>query len=133
MNTLSGTIIQTEQQGQLMLVHVQLGTHLLKSIVIETPTSAPYLAVNQKVQLLFKETEVIIAKGPEKAISLQNRLNCSIIGIDKGRLLSRLLLACGPDRLASVITSHAVDQLGLEIGDPVCAMIKTNELMLAPC
>ena len=131
MNSLKGKITAVQVHGQLSLVHVQAGDTLLKSIVIETPASAPTLKEGCDIQVLFKETEVIIGTGREHFISLQNRLSCTIRHLEKGKLLCKLHLHHTAAEIVSVITTAAVEQLHLKVGDVVTAMIKTNEIMLS--
>ena len=103
----------------------------MKSIVIETPASCSYLAKGKSVNVLFKETEVVIGKGNNLAISLQNRLTCTIKHIEKGVLLTKLTLATQNTEIFSIITTDAVTQLDLKVGEQVVAMVKTNEVMLS--
>jgi len=131
MNSLQGKITSIENQGNLSLVTIKAGPITLKSIVIETPASAGYLKEGKEINILFKETEVIIGKENDAQISLQNRIPCTILNIKKGALLSKLSLKYEEYLIGSVITSRAVEQLNLSEGDKVVAFIKTNEVMLS--
>lgn len=130
MNCLKGHIKEINVEGKLSLVSVDLGTYICSAIVIETPETASYLKIDNPVKLLFKETEVIIAKGEALEISLQNRILGRVQSIESGALLSRLVIASEVGEIVSIITSNAVKQLKLEEGTEVTAMIKTNEVML---
>lgn len=83
------------------------------------------------VKLYFKETEVILSKGSELKISLQNKVPCEIMSITKGLLLSEIALVFGKHRIISIITTNACEQLDLQVNDRVVAMVKTNELSIA--
>ena len=131
MNRLRGEIKKITTEGNLSMVEIQYGSISLKTIIIEKLGSVPYLFPGNNVYLLFKETEVVIGKDPGLQISLQNRIACKITGIEKGKLLSKLSLSSGPDEIKSVISTHAVEQMDLNTGDPVIAMVKTNEIMLS--
>ncbi len=131
MNTLPGVISKVEVCEDLSLVKIQCENQLLSSIIIESPATAKYLSVGTSIKVLFKETEVIIAKKSDFEISLQNQLPCKIIEIKKGTLLSRVSLLFEEHEIRSIITRNAVNKLGLTEGMEVLAMIKTNELMLA--
>ena len=74
MNILKGEIESVNVNGNLSLVKVKIGATRLTSIVIDTPETAPYLQVNHTVNVIFKETEVILGKGADHQISLQNKL-----------------------------------------------------------
>ena len=131
MNRLKGIISDISVHSNLTLVEINLKGTFFKSIVIETPATAPYLAIDSNVEVLFKETEVIIGVGQEPEISLRNRLKCSIESVEKGALLSKLTLQSESGEVRSVITSNAVEQLKLREGSEVWAMVKTNEVMLS--
>ena len=131
MNSLQGEIESIQVQGELSLVKVIVPGAVLSTIVIDTPATAPYLVSSGKVRVLFKETEVIVAKGVNLAISLQNRLPGVILSIEYGELLGKLTLETQAGKVTSIITTNAIRQLELLQGDRVMAMIKTNEIMLS--
>lgn len=133
MNSLKGIIKQIDVNGNLSLVSLEVGECNFKSIVIETPETAEYLYVGNAVDVLFKETEVIIGKGDNIQISLRNRMKATITSLDKGKLLARLTMQTNAGEVISIITSNAVEQLGLALNSEVWAMVKTNEIMLAKC
>ena len=131
MNCLQGKIESLNVHDNLTLATIKVGDVLMKSIVIETPDTCAYLVKGKPINVLFKETEVVIGKGDNLAISLQNRFNCIIQHIEKGVLLSKLTLASQDTEVFSIITTNAVAQLALKKGQHVLAMIKTNEIMLS--
>ncbi|MEN8247328.1 MAG: TOBE domain-containing protein [Bacteroidota bacterium] len=133
MNSLKGVIEQIDINGNLSLVSLKVGECYFKSIVIETPDSVDYLKVGNTVDVLFKETEVIIGRGENMQISLRNRMNATITSVDKGKLLARIIMKTNAGEVISIITSNAVEQLGLVEDAQVLAMVKTNEIMLAKC
>ena len=130
MNVLQGTIQTLHTQGNLTLVKVAVADLVFTSIIIETSETVDYLKTGHAVQVMFKETEVIICKE-QVEISMQNRIPVEITDIEKGKLLSRLSLKFHDYSLCSIITTNAVLQLGLQAGHRVIAMVKTNEIMLA--
>jgi molybdate transport system regulatory protein len=131
MNRLKGEIISINSEGNLSLVAISYGGITLKSIIIEKPGTAPYLKSGHPVNILFKETEVVIGKNIDHPISIQNRIPCTVSFIERGKLLSKVAMKSSSDEIISVISTHAVDQLALQKGDAVLAMIKTNEIMLS--
>ena len=130
MNILKGEISHIESHDSLSLVKIKVGKYNFTTIVIETSDTADYLKIGNEINVLFKETEVLICRKPCPDISLQNRMDCSIQNIDRGKLLSHLTLLTEVGNIRSIITSNAVRQLGLKPKDAVIAMIKTNEIML---
>ena len=88
MNVLSGNIAEVRVNGELSIVRVKVGDHLLSSIVIDTPETADYLVPGGEVRVIFKETEVIIGTGSTEGISLRNKFRGRVEKIDSDILLS---------------------------------------------
>ena len=133
MNSLKGEIEAIDVNGNLTLVGIKVGECHFKSIVVETPETVDYLHVGSKVNVLFKETEVIIGLGENMRISLRNKMISTITAIEKGKLLAKLVMQTNAGEVISIITSNAVDNLDLKEGGKVMAMVKTNEILLSKC
>ena len=131
MNILNGEIESVQVNGSLSLVKIKLGEVRLTSIVIDTPESSSYLKVQNKVKVIFKETEVILGHGENLPISLQNKIIGTVDSIESGALLSKVIIKTPIGFITSIITSNAVRQLEIKQGAQVTAMIKTNEMMLS--
>ncbi len=132
MNRLSGKITVIKSNGHLSLVEISIKDDLFKSIIIETQESAPFLKAGIPINIMFKETEVSVAKELSGRISLQNKIDCTIENIERGELLSKVILNYKGSVVVSVITTGAVEQLELSPGDKVKALIKTNEMIITP-
>mgnify|MGYP000386249884 CR=1 FL=1 len=131
MNTLRGKITSINTEGHLSLISISVKDVTFKSIVIETPQSVDYLKTGNTINVLFKETEVVIGKGKIQQISMQNQVPCTIKNIEEGKLLSRIDLDFQNNEIVSIITTNAIRNLDLKVDDKVVAMIKTNEIMLS--
>ena len=131
MNIFHGKVKQVQTEHSLSLVDVVVGDVGFTSIVIETPETAPCLVEGHAIKVMFKETEVSISKPVQKRSSLQNKLISRIVKVEKGNLLATVTLEHSIGTVVSVITARAVEQLDLQPGDEVMAMIKTNEIMLS--
>ena len=133
MNSLTGEIETIDVNGNLTLVGISVGECHFKSIVVETPETVDYLYEGSKVNVLFKETEVIIGIGENMQISLRNKMISTITAIEMGKLLAKLVMQTNAGKVISIITSNAVENLNLKVGTEVMAMVKTNEILLAKC
>ena len=131
MNILKGKIESLNVNGGLSIVKVIVGDISFSSIVIDTPKTAPYLKKGNDINIIFKETEVIIGRGLTDGISLRNKIIGQVKSIDSDKLLSKIVVKSEIGEITSIITSNAVEQLQIEVGTQVTAMIKTNELMLS--
>ena len=132
MNTLIGEISNIKSDEHFSIVEMIVDANIFKSIIIETPETVPFLKTGNKINIMFKESEVSIGKELKGRISLQNKIPCIIIGIEKGKLLSKIILDFNSKKIVSVITTGAVEQLELKENDSVLALVKTNEVILAP-
>ncbi len=130
MNRLKGQIVAIDHSSHMSLVDVAVGGDIFTATLLETPESADYLRVGSSVTLLFKETEVSLAKSLSGLISLRNRIAVAIRSIERGDILSAVELDYRGNTLKSVITTRAVERLQLTAGDQVEALIKANEIAL---
>ena len=130
MNSFQGTITSLTGSDTMSLVKV---------LVKDTPVSAIFInnsnnllfSEGDKARVIFKETEVIMAKGDVSNISLQNKFSGTITSIEHSKVLSKIEIDSHIGIIHSIITSNAVKQLDLKVGDAVQAMVKTNEILLA--
>lgn len=130
MNRLQGIIAGIESNTHLSLVEVDVGATRFTSILLETPDAAPYLAVGRIVTLLFKETEVSLAKDLSGMITLRNRFPVTVTAVHRGDIVSQVSLDFQGQALQSIVTTRAVDRLGIEAGDRLEALVKSNEMSL---
>lgn len=107
MNTLKGEITELTERDSLTLVKSKVDSITLSAIVLDTPKTASYLKVGSSVNIIFKETEVIIATGSALKISLQNRFKGPIKSIASGDLLSKVIVASAAGDITSIITTNA--------------------------
>ncbi|HHG74477.1 MAG TPA: tobe domain protein [Persephonella sp.] len=130
MNRLKGKIINIESSESISLVEVKTDIGNICAVVVETPKTADYLKVNNSIYVLFKETEVSIGKKLSGMISLRNRFGCIVEEIQKGKVLTRLILRCRDKTIKSVITTRSAENMNIKKGDLVTALVKTNEVSL---
>jgi molybdate transport system regulatory protein len=130
MNRLPGAITAIESNRHMSLVDVAVSGETFSATLLETPETAAYLRVGNPVTLLFKETEVALAKDLSGLISLRNRFVVTVQGIERGDILSAIKLDYAGHALTSIITTRAVARLQLAMGDKVEALVKANEIAL---
>ncbi len=130
MNCIAGIITDILTEGHLSLVSVTKGGLVIQSIVIDTPEQNPLLATGRHIQILFKETETMIAKEMQGALSVRNRIPCLIESLETGKLLSQVKMRWQDAEIVSIITARASREMGLRPGDEVLALDKTSEVSL---
>lgn len=84
----------------------------------------------EEVRVKIFARDVALSRTAEAASSIQNSLECTVRGIepDKNPAQSLVDLSCGSNRLMARITRRAAENLGLEKGQKVWALIKTAAL-----
>jgi len=130
MNKLTGTISQIQQSGAILLVDVDVDGHGFSAMLIESATQPEWMQTGNTINLIFKETEVSLAKNLSGMISMRNRMKCLIQQIERGELLSKVSLQFQKYVITSAITTRSVNSLDLKIGDEVEALVKANEISL---
>ncbi len=81
-------------------------------------------------RVIVRATDVTLATEPPRHLSVQTTLAGSVAGItrDEGPLAAVEIALDGHGRLAALATRRAIDELGLNPGDRVFALIKTVAL-----
>ncbi len=130
MNKLIGKIILVESSQHMSMIDIDVDGDVFSSIVLETPTTAPYLKQGNSIILAFKETEVSIGKNLSGLISLRNRFKATVHRIEKSDILTKVLLNYKSHQIVSIISSRSSDKLTLTAGDAVEWLVKTNEIFL---
>jgi len=129
-NRFSAKIVNIESAGHISLIDLEACGDRFTCVVIETPETAAYLRVGNGVTIMFKETEVSIAKNFDGQISLRNRLAATIKRIEKGAVLSKITLDYHGVDVVSIITTRSTRTLDLQVGDAVVGLIKANEVSI---
>lgn len=122
MNKLTGAIASFQSDGPLSKVEVGVSEEVsLKAIVAENPTAASYLQKGNELQILFKETEVVICKEGCHNISIENT---------NAPLLSELSVETTEGKINVINGSDALKLPHLSENMSVFACIRMNDLML---
>jgi molybdate transport system regulatory protein len=130
MNILSGHIAAIEAHGSVAIVDVTVAEHRFTATLLGSPEHLANWKTGQSVQLLFKESEVALAKNLSGQISLRNRMPGTIVAVEVGQVLTRAIIDMDGLMISSVITSRSARGLQLAIGDQVEGLVKSNEMSL---
>jgi molybdopterin-binding protein len=63
-------------------------------------------------------------------ISTRNRLPGTITEVVKGEAAATVSIRVGDNEIVSLITHESADELGLEVGQEVTAVVKATDVML---
>ena len=130
MNSLRGRIISIESNDHVSLVDVDVMGDIFTATLLETPEDAPYLRLGNAVDVLFKETEVSLAKGLSGLISLRNRVKTTVKLVRSGVILSEVVMDYRGNTISSIITTRSIARMAIKAGDQVEALVKANEVTL---
>jgi molybdopterin-binding protein len=63
-------------------------------------------------------------------LSTRNRLPGTITEIVKGEAAAKVTLRVGDNHMVALITRESADELGLEVGQEVTALVKATDVMV---
>ena len=130
MNKLKGKIVNIQSSDNISIIHVDVDGDMFSSIVLEGKKGMMYYKIKDSVTLLFKETEVGIAKDLSGMISLRNRFKAIIKKIDKGPILAKVTMNYKNYTVESIISAQSTIQMKLKEKEEVEWLVKTNEVTL---
>ncbi len=127
MNKLKGTISSIQNESALGLVHVRSHGVAFEVVLIE---GGETYTKGQEIELLFKETEIIICTQSVEGIGIRNKIPATVVAIEKGQLMSLVQLQVKDAELVAVVTNSVLEDLGIEPDQQIHALIKSNEIMI---
>ncbi len=125
MNRLKVIVKKIETLEGIAKIVAVCGDIPLTAITLELPKN---IEAGHEAFFIFKETEVGIAKNLSGEISFSNLFNGKLIGLTKGKILTKAIIDMKGERIASIITNDAATRLCLEVGDTVTAFVKATEV-----
>ncbi len=63
-------------------------------------------------------------------LSTRNRLPGTITEVVKGEVAAKVTFRVGDNHMVALITRESADELGLEVGQEVTALVKATDVML---
>ncbi|MFL5996951.1 MAG: molybdopterin-binding protein [Streptomyces sp.] len=131
-NQIPGTVttITTGEAMATVKVHLDGGQDLTSAITVDAVKELD-LAEGSAVSALVKSTEVSLATGAVEGLSIRNRLPGTVSAIAAGEAMASVRVTVEGGELTAAITKDAVTDLGLSVGSPVTALIKSTEVSLA--
>lgn len=130
MNKLKGQIVGIQSSDHMSIIKVDVDGDVFSSIILEGKKSPSQYKVKDPVTLLFKETEVGLAKNLSGLISLRNRFKGIIKKIERGPILAKVVLNYKHQQIESIISAQSSVEMKLQEKDEVEWLVKTNEVTL---
>ena len=125
MNALLGEITGFDETNELSLVRVRTAVGDFSVLMLNFSHSLN-AQKGTKVELLFKENELILAQKNAK-ISADNAFLGKITGIERGKMLWQVFLK---QDLSTIITAQAGEALNLSLNDEVSCFVKADNIII---
>ncbi|MFF7438256.1 TOBE domain-containing protein [Streptomyces sp. NPDC008122] len=131
-NQLPGTVTAVTTGEAMASVKVRLagGQDVTAAITADAVRDLA-LAEGSAVRALVKSTEVALATGPVEGISIRNQLAGSVTEVSTGGAMASVKVSVEGGELTAAITKDAVEDLGLNPGTAVVALIKSTEISVS--
>ncbi|MET9258231.1 molybdopterin-binding protein [Streptomyces sp. NPDC048182] len=131
-NQLPGTVTAVTPGEAMATVKIRLtgGQDLTAAVTLEAVEDLG-LTAGSPVRALVKSTEVSLATAPVEGLSIRNRLSGTVTGLTTGAAMASVKVGVEGGELTSAITKEAAEDLGLAVGQPVVALVKSTEVALA--
>jgi molybdate transport system regulatory protein len=130
MNKIKGTISNIEVDNGISFVSIEATNSTFSAILIEATSSKLPLKKGMDILLTFKETSMSLAKNLSGKLSIRNLFDCTITGLEKSRILTKVKLDFHGIHLVSIITTASAEKLSLSVGDEVTGLVKTPDITL---
>ena len=104
--------------------------YTMVSVITNAAANELGLQIGDSVVGIFKSSAVLITTDIALNISARNKFKGIVASITQGGVNAQIVIDIGAEKIASVITNGAVENLGLKKGDEVCALIKSNDIMI---
>ena len=126
MNKLTGFIKDIKSYDDILEISIDVKGKIFTSLII---SSNEIYKLGEKINILFKETEVMIATVFSK-VSARNAFICKINDIKNGEILSSISFDFYGNKIVSIITKNALLDLNCKENEEFMWFIKSNEITI---
>ncbi|KAA6233953.1 molybdenum-pterin-binding protein [Campylobacter sp. LR291e] len=128
MNILVGEVVELCNEGDIVIARLSVNEVVFSVLMIDL-LSLDNLAVNNKIEMLFKENELFLADLNSK-LSVENTFKAKIIKIVKGKLLWQVFIDFQGLTLSAIVTTKKGEEMVLKEGEEKLCFIKENDITL---
>lgn len=128
MNQLIATVSKIDTHENIHIVQFKYKDKILSMMSLDIGED---IKIGTKVKLVAKATHIALGKDLKGEFSYSNQLQCTIISLENGKLLSSIKLDFYGTTLESIITLNSSIRMNLQVGDKVIAFIKASELSIS--
>jgi len=131
-NRLQGVIEEIESTAVNAQIFLRLKSgNSIVSVITKSAVEELALAVGDEVSAIFKSSSVLLTTDDDLKISARNQIKGFVDLITEGEVNSEVVVAIGNgDKIASVITTSSVKNLGIKERSSVSLIIKSSDVMI---
>jgi len=127
MNKIEAIISQIDNIDNLNIVQFDFLGIKLKMMSLDLNEN---IKIGQKVILVAKATNIILARDFEGMISFSNQINGKIDNIENGKLLCSVTIKAKDSYFQSIITQASAKKMNLKKDDEINIFIKASDLSI---
>ena len=75
-------------------------------------------------------SELLRERGAMGLTSARNRMQGTVLSVQKDGVMAQIDMACGPYRIVSLMSREAAEELGLKPGDQATAVVKSTTVII---
>ena len=128
MNKIQAVITGIDSSGNLHRVSLAAGDEVFTAITLELGKD---YTVGASVEIHFKSAHVALAKNVAGEVSIANRVKATVLELQRGKLLTDILLGSNVGEFYALTTTEAVARMDISPGDTVTALMKASDLYLS--
>lgn len=98
---------------------------------LSKPDGGPAVVDGARLARLLQELSTESALTPESKTSTRNRFVGIVTRVKSDGVMAQVDLQAGPFRIVSLISSEAVEELGIEVGTVAAATIKATSVSIS--
>jgi len=130
-NRIAGTVLGITKGNVTAEIPLDIGTGRITAVIARTAAEEMGLAIGDRVTALFREIDVILAKGEGFAqMSARNRFEGTVQAVKHGTVTTELPIRQGDQQVVAVIAKTMSDDLGMAVGDHVTALFRDVDVLI---
>lgn len=130
MNKLKVKIRSVQEQEGICHVLFEYFGDVVSSLIVNLDDKPKY-NVGEIVQIVFKESELFLAKDLKGSVSVRNKFSSKVIGVSEGKIITKVFLGYKENILVSLISTVSASEMNLKAGDDILGMVKSTEVSIA--
>ncbi len=127
MNKIEAIISQIDNIDNLNIVQFDFSGIKLKMMSLDLNEN---IKIGQKVVLVVKATNIILARDFKGMLSFSNQINGKIDNIENGKLLCSVTIKAKDSYFQSIITQASAKKMHLKKDDEINIFIKASDLSI---